>query len=127
MHLHILQGVNVNQAKGESGNNQTYTGLNVIEGYDNAGDFAIVAECDKDGSPLKVSEAHLNLVEQTATATVRMNSTIESFDMRNPDTLKVDIDIKTAPELALRAMDLAFGINEFEEYYKLLRDTQTRR
>ncbi len=127
MHLHILQGVNVDQSKFESEIDNTYIGLKVIEGYDNEGDLAIVAKCDKDGEPQIVSEAHLSLENQTAYATVRAESIVQSFDMRDPKTLEIDLGIKTAPELAIRAMDIALGIAEFSQYYKVLEETQTRR
>ena len=127
MHLHTLQGVNVNNGKNGLDNDYLIANPRVLEGHDHDGDFAIAARCDSDGKPLIISEAHLNLEMKTANTQVRVLSTEQSLEMRTPDTLSDDSDILTAAKLAQAAMDIAISVTGFSQYNKVLEELQTRR
>jgi len=86
---------------------------NTIEGFDCKGDLAFVAECDEDGNPLIVAEAHLNLETGLAHAEVRGLTKAHHFDMIDPNTGEVNCSIKSAENLARQAISAAILSDNF--------------
>lgn len=85
----------------------------MIEGFDCKGDLAFVAECDEDGNPLIVAEAHLNLETGLAHAEVRGLTKVHRFDMIDPNTGEVNSSIKSAGNLAKQAISAAVLSDNF--------------